>query len=229
MPKFQPILDRALARKNGQQGLDALISEPLPALRFLEQTDDRFLAMMTKMVFQAGFVWRVIDNKWADFETVFFGFDPEKMILLSPEQLAGFAKDTRIVRNLQKIMTVPHNADYILQQSRLHGSYGAFLQQWPKHDLAGLYRHLKQSGSRLGGMSGPRMLRSMGMDAYLLTSDVVVCLQGAGLDIASQPSNKSDVAKVQNCFNQWQDETGFSFNRLSRICACSVGENYTPK
>ncbi|HCH31649.1 MAG TPA: 3-methyladenine DNA glycosylase, partial [Oceanospirillaceae bacterium] len=48
MPKFQPILDRALARKNGQQGLDALISEPLPALRFLEQTDDRFLAMMTK-------------------------------------------------------------------------------------------------------------------------------------------------------------------------------------
>lgn len=229
MPKFQPILDRALARKNGQQGLDALISEPLPALRFLEQTDDRFLAMMTKVVFQAGFVWRVIDNKWADFETVFFGFDPEKMILLSPEQLAGFAKDTRIVRNLQKIMTVPHNADYILQQSRLHGSYGAFLQQWPKHDLAGLYRHLKQSGSRLGGMSGPRMLRSMGMDAYLLTSDVVVCLQGAGLDIASQPSNKSDVAKVQNCFNQWQDETGFSFNRLSRICACSVGENYTPK
>jgi len=229
LPKFQPILDRALARKNGQQGLDALISEPLPALRFLEQTDDRFLAMMTKMVFQAGFVWRVIDNKWADFETVFFGFDPEKMILLSPEQLAGFAKDTRIVRNLQKIITVPHNANYILQQSRLHGSYGAFLQQWPKHDLAGLYRHLKQSGSRLGGMSGPRMLRSMGMDAYLLTSDVVVCLQGAGLDIASQPSNKSDVAKVQNCFNQWQDETGFSFNRLSRICACSVGENYTPK
>lgn len=229
MPKFQPILDRALARKNGQQGLDALISEPLPALRFLEQTDDRFLAMMTKMVFQAGFVWRVIDNKWADFETVFFGFDPGKMILLSPEQLAGFAKDTRIVRNLQKIITVPHNANYILQQSRLHGSYGAFLQQWPKHDLAGLYRHLKQSGSRLGGMSGPRMLRSMGMDAYLLTSDVVVCLQGAGLDIASQPSNKSDVAKVQNCFNQWQDETGFSFNRLSRICACSVGENYTPK
>jgi hypothetical protein len=124
-------------------------------------------------------------------------------------------------------MTVPHNADYIVEKSRLHGSYAAFLQQWPKRDLVGLYRHLKQAGSRLGSMSGPRMLRCMGMDAYMLTSDVVVCLQGVGLDIASQPSNKSDVDKVQDCFNQWQDETGFSYNRLSRICACSVGENYT--
>tara|TARA_B110000014_G_scaffold117445_1_gene80663 strand:+ start:186 stop:395 length:210 start_codon:yes stop_codon:yes gene_type:complete len=69
----------------------------------------------------------------------------------------------------------------------------------------------------------------MGMDTYMLTNDVVVCLQGAGLDIANQPSNKSDIAKVLDCFNQWQDEMGYSYNRLSCICACSVGENYTPK
>lgn len=134
-----------------------------------------FLSMMTKVVFQAGFVWRVIDNKWSDFETVFFGFDPGKIILLSPEQLEGFAKDARIVRNLQKIMTVPYNVNYIVELSRLHGSYAAFLQQWPKHDLAGLYRHLKQAGSRLDGMSGPRILPiSLPIKVMLLRCRIVL-------------------------------------------------------
>ena len=228
MPNFEPILERALFRKGGEKGLEARIYEPLPRAFFLSQPDDRFLSMMTKVVFQAGFVWRVIENKWEDFETVFFGFDPEKIILLSPEQLEKFGTDRLIVRSMQKIVSVPKNASYILESCMEHESFAAFLEQWPKDDLIGLYRHLKIGGGRLGGMSGPRMLRQMGLDTFMLTNDVATCLQGAGLDIANQPSNKSDLAKVQRCFNQWRDKTGFSFNRLSRICASSVGENYTP-
>jgi 3-methyladenine DNA glycosylase Tag len=223
---FKPILSRALHRKDGERGLEAWVFDPLPKAEFLAQEDHRFLSMMTKVVFQAGFVWRVIENKWPDFETVFFGFDPHKMVLLSPEQLEKFGKDARIVRNMQKIMSVPQNANYIIDQSLELGNYAQFLQQWPEHDLVGLYRHLKQAGCRLGGMSGPRMLRQMGLDTFMLSTDVVTCLQGAGLEIANQPTNKSDLAKVQGCFNHWRDQTGFSFTRLSRICASSVGQNY---
>jgi 3-methyladenine DNA glycosylase Tag len=226
MVDFEPILKRALKRKNGEQGLELWVSEPLSKAAFVSQGDDRFLAMMTKVVFQAGFVWRVIENKWPDFETVFFGFDAEKMVLLSPEQWEKIGKDKRIVRNMQKILSVPQNAAYIMDQGRELGSYAAFLQQWPLEDLIGLYRHLKQAGCRLGGMSGPRMLRQMGLDTFMLNTDVVMCLQNAGLDIADQPSNKSDLAKVQGCFNEWHQTTGFSYTRLSRICASSIGQNY---
>ena len=219
MANFMPILERALQRKGGEKGLELWVSEPLPIADFLAQADHRFLSMMTKVVFQAGFVWRVINNKWPEFETVFFGFDPEKMVLLSPEQLEGFGKDARIVRNMQKIISVPQNANYINDQSLEFGSYAAFLQQWPEDDLVGLYRHLKQAACRLGGMSGPRMLRQMGLDTFMLSTDVVTCLQGAGLEIANQPTNKSDLAKVQDCFNDWREKTGYSFTRLSRICA----------
>ena len=107
--------------------------------------------------------------------------------------------------------------------------HAAFLKQWPQEDLIGLYRHLKQAGCRLGGMSGPRILRQMGLDTFMLSTDVVMCLQDAGLDIADQPSNKRDLAKVQDCFNSWRQQTGFSFTRLSRICASSIGQNYAPK
>tara|TARA_B100000780_G_scaffold227742_1_gene167060 strand:+ start:471 stop:1169 length:699 start_codon:yes stop_codon:yes gene_type:complete len=228
MADFTPIYIRALKRKGGEQGLNARISEPLSKATFLIQPDHRFLSMMTKVVFQAGFVWRVIEYKWPDFETVFFGFDTQKVVLLSPEQLEKFGGDTRIVRHMTKILSVPQNASYINEKSHEFGSYAAFLHDWPKEDLMGLYQHIRLAGCRLGGMSGPRMLRQMGLDTYMLTTDVVTSLQGAGLDIANQPSNKSDVAKVQACFNDWHQQTGFSFNRLSRICAASVGENYIP-
>jgi 3-methyladenine DNA glycosylase Tag len=226
MADFKPILNRALQRKNGEQGLELWVSEPLSKAAFMRQDDARFLSMMTKVVFQAGFVWRVIENKWPDFETVFFGFDAEKMVLLSPEQWEKIGTDKRIVRNMQKILSVPQNAAYINDQSRAFGSYAAFLQQWPSEDLMGLYRHLKQAGCRLGGMSGPRMLRQMGLDTFMLSTDVVMCLQTAGLDIADQPTNKSDLSKVQDCFNHWRQQTGFSYTRLSRICASSIGQNY---
>jgi len=229
MADFKPILKRALRRKDGEQGLELWVLEPMPMDTFISQPDHRFLSMMTKVIFQAGFVWRVIENKWPDFETVFLGFDTEKMMLLSPEQWEKIGTDKRIVRNMQKIISVPQNATYIDDQSREYGSYAAFLQQWPQEDLIGLYQHLKQAGCRLGGMSGPRILRQMGLDTFMLSTDVVMCLQDAGLDIADQPSNKRDLAKVQDCFNSWRQQTGFSFTRLSRICASSIGQNYAPK
>ena len=229
MADFKPILKRALRRKDGEQGLELWVLEPMSMATFISQPDHRFLSMMTKVIFQAGFVWRVIENKWPDFETVFLGFDTEKMMLLSPEQWEKIGTDKRIVRNMQKIISVPQNATYIDDQSREFGSYAAFLKQWPQEDLIGLYRHLKQAGCRLGGMSGPRILRQMGLDTFILSTDVVMCLQDAGLDIADQPSNMRDLAKVQDCFNSWRQQTGFSFTRLSRICASSIGQNYAPK
>ena len=84
MADFKPILKRALRRKDGEQGLELWVLEPMPMDTFISQPDHRFLSMMTKVIFQAGFVWRVIENKWPDFETVFLGFDTEKMMLLSP-------------------------------------------------------------------------------------------------------------------------------------------------
>lgn len=227
MDKFKTIYQRAIERKGGEENLRYWLpaAPPSPA-ELSEVADDRFLSAMSRCIFQAGFVWRVIDNKWPGFETVFLGFVPEKIVLLSPEQLEAIGKDTRIVRNMQKILSVVRNAQYVLDRAREHGSYARFVAQWPQEDLVGLFAELKKHGDRLGGMSGPRMLRMMGKDTFILTSDVVMCLQQAGLDIKATPSSQAEMRQIQQAFNQWQWETGLSFNHLSRICACSVGENY---
>jgi len=223
---FAPIQARAARRNGSLEALEKRISEPLPPAQLSPPDDDRYLSMMAKVVFQAGFVWRVIEKKWPEFETVFLGFDPEKLLLLSPEQIEAIGKDKRIVRNHQKINSVLANALYIYDQQQQHGSFSAMVANWPHDDLLSLCQHLKKYGSRLGGRSGPRMLRNMGVDAYILTTDVVMCLRDAGLDIAENPTSLRDQKKVQQLFNEWHKQSGLSFTHLSRICAYSIGRNY---
>src|SRR5690554_4251688 len=113
--RFSDIHERAIARKGGLEELNALLPK-LPAATALEaRTDDRYLAEVTRCVFKAGFVWRVIDNKWPGFEAAFQGFVPAYWQQVSPKVLEELAGDERIVRNMQKIRTVPENARMIME------------------------------------------------------------------------------------------------------------------
>ena len=177
---------------------------------------------MTRCVFQAGFVWRVLDNKWDDFEDVFFGFPPEKIVMLSPEQIDRFAQNPRIIRNRQKVLAIQDNARFILDSSAENGSFGKLVANWPEHDLIGLFDYMKRKGSRLGGMTGPRVLRNMGKDTFLLTNDVCKCLVGAGLDILPNPGTRKHMGVIQEWFNHQRENSSLGFAEISRICALSL-------
>ena len=72
---FEPILQRAMERKGGEEALDSLVPRPPPDRDLVERSDRFFLAEMTRSVFQSGFVWRVINNKWPSFQEAFLAFD----------------------------------------------------------------------------------------------------------------------------------------------------------
>ena len=65
---------------------------------------------MSKCVFQAGFSWRVVGNKWPGFVRAFHGFDPRRNAALSDADLDAHLKDTGIIRNARKIISVQGNA-----------------------------------------------------------------------------------------------------------------------
>ena len=229
MKKFTQIQERAERRKGGATALKKLLPQVATKKKLAAKGDDRYLAMMTKCINQAGFSWKVIERKWPEFEEAFFGFDPFKLGLLAPEQWEAYTSDRRVVRNWQKIKALQENVFFIQQTARECGSFGNFLGRWPESDQIGLMAHLKQHGSRLGGQSALWFLRRVGKDCFVLTRDVVVTLKSVGLDIAEQPSSKRDLKKVQDQFNAWHEETGLPYSHLSRIVACSVGENHLSK
>jgi 3-methyladenine DNA glycosylase Tag len=218
--KFSDIHDQALIRKGGEQALQALLP-PIPEPGALEaRADDRYLSGVTRCIFKAGFVWRVIENKWPGFEEAFKGFVPLYWQQVPPDVLEDLAQDERIVRNMQKIRTVPDNARMIVDASREHGSFGQFLSQWPSNDQVGLLLWLKRNGARLGGNTAQYFLRQSGWDGFILSHDVVVALQRAKLLDAS-PTSKKGLGQAQAAFNQWHKETGLPYSHLSRIVSCA--------
>src|SRR5690606_10797898 len=110
------IYQRACQRKGGEAALRRLIDTPLlgPA-ELAAIPDDRWLSSFTMSLFQSGFVWQVIRNKWPAFERAFFGFDPHRMLLLDERHMERLNGDEGIVRHAKKIAAVPVNARMVLE------------------------------------------------------------------------------------------------------------------
>lgn len=226
MKPFSEILHQAEQRKGGKRQLLDLLPPVPPKSHLGKLGDDRFLAMMTKVINQAGFRWSVVEKKWPQFEEAFFNFNINKLLFLSPEQWESYMVDTRIVRHWQKISAVRENLAFVYDESQKRGSFSALIAEWPADDQVGLMLYLKKHGSRLGGKTGQRFLRYVGMDAFILTGDVVLAIQNAGVDIADNPSSKRDLKKAQALMNDWREQSGLPYTHLSKIAAYSTGINY---
>jgi 3-methyladenine DNA glycosylase Tag len=216
---FKTILARAEKRKGGAKALKALLPRTPDPKALAKLKDDRALAEISRRVFSAGFAWSVIETKWPGFEKAFVKFDPGRLSLQPDEFWDELIKDTSIVRNGAKIMSVRANAAFVREVAKEHGSFGKLLAKWPSSDQIGLLELLAKRGSRLGGNTGQ-------MDCFVTSKDVVACLRDSGLDVPDTITSKRDLAKVQAQFNAWAEETGLPYRQLSRICAMSIGENY---
>ncbi len=226
MKKFDSIWQMAKKRKGGDKALQSLLNKPKSNQALRKLSDDRYLSMMTKCIFQAGFSWKVVHNKWPDFEKAFWHFDIDRCVFISEEDEDTLCQNKGIVRNRQKIRTVAKNAKMIADLYEDYQGFGDFLASWPKDDFVGLLFWLKKHGSRLGGNSAQYFLRFIGYDGLILSKDVTHCLMHIGLDIKAQPTAKRDLVLIQDCFNHYQQQTGLPYTHLSQIMAYAIGENY---
>ena len=224
MEKFSNIYHRAAERKCGEKMLLSLLNEPLPAAQISSMADDLWLEEFTRKIFQSGFYWAVINNKWPGFREVFWDFNIGKLLMMPPEMLENKASDQRIVRNYTKVKTITANALMIHEASEEHGSFGQFIAQWPTDDIIGLWAYLKQHGSRLGGNTGPYALRVMGKDTFMLSRDVEAYLRANDI-IEGGLQTKRSLRATQDFFNEMQQQSGLSLQQISQTISYSCGDN----
>lgn len=227
MTTFKAIRARAESRKGGAAALRKLLPAVPDRKSLAKLKDDRVLAEMAKRIFCSGFVWRVIETKWPAFETAFLGFDVGRLDFEPDEFWEKLVGNAAIVRHPQKIKSMRENARFVAEIAREHGSFGKFLGTWPADDQIGLLEVLAKRGSRLGGRTGQYVLRFIGWDGFVTSNDMVLCLRDAGLDIAENPTSKKDLRRIQDQMNAWAKESGLAVTHVSRICAMSIGENYS--
>lgn len=219
METFKTIYRRAVKR-HGEAGVEQGLSKPKSPAALKKITDDRWLAQMTKSVFQAGFVWKVIEAKWPGFEEAFEGFDPHRVAFYSDDDLGRLVSDTRIVRNGAKIKATVENALFVVELAKEHGSAGAFFAKSKPEEYADLLLLLKQRGARLSGASAQYFLRFSGVDSWILSPSVVSALMQAGV-VDKAPTSQKAMSQVQAAFNVWQKESGRSLTEISRVLALS--------
>ncbi|MGB0936579.1 MAG: DNA-3-methyladenine glycosylase I [Colwellia sp.] len=234
--KFNDLYARALERKGGEEALSELLGQRILGKKLLDDTaaqqniaqlgDDRVLATFTKQVFKSGFVWRVVENKWTNFEEAFFNFDIEKVLMMPEEMLERKAASPLIIRNYNKVKTIKANAQMIFDhQTDTNTSFSELIANWPSEDIIGLWAFLKKHGQRLGGNTGPYALRLLGKDTFILSSDVEAYLRAQKIIDGGLQSKKSLTA-IQKYFNDLQQESNYTLTQLSRLIALSNGDNY---
>lgn len=221
---FGDILHRAATRKGGRDRLMQMVSGPLTPDEILTISDDRFLSAFTKKVFQSGFVWRVVEQKWPAFEASFFGFEIDKILLMPDEMLEKKASDPAIIRNFRKVSSIRDNALMIDDVRRKHGSFAAFVNQFDGGNICELWAYLKKHGTRLGGNTGPYALRTLGVDTFLLSRDVEGYFRQHKL-IEGSLTSKRSLNTINQQFKQWHTESGLPYQSLSQIVSYSCGDN----
>ncbi len=222
MDSFDAIFERAAQRKGGAKAVETLLPKTKSAAALRKISDDRWLSAMTKVIFQAGFVWKVVENKWPAFEDAFHGFHPARVAAMHDEELEALMKNDAIIRNFAKIKAAPHNARMLCDLAAEHGSAARFFADWPANDIVGLYDYLKKHGKRLSGSSAQFLLRQMGKDTFVFSRDVVAALIAQGI-VDKEPKSKAALAKVQTAFNAWAEESGRPLAHISRTLALSTG------
>ena len=220
--KFEDYWQQALAHHQSEAAIRARLPVPHSSEQLQSVSDAQYLSDISRRVFRAGMKHSLVDSKWPAFEEAFWQFNPQACRLIDDDRFEQLMQNSDLIRHWGKMKTIPINAQMVLDVAAEHGSFGAFLAQWPCDDIVGLWGYLKKHGSHLGGDGGARFLRMVGKDTFTLTDDVVRVLVNEGI-VTKKPTSQRDLKAAQQFFNQLHEQSGEDYATLSMVLAMSIG------
>ena len=118
------------------------------------KSDDEYFERMTKAIFQAGLNWKMIENKWSNFEKAFSNFSISKVAKFGDSQVAALMKNEGIVRNEGKIRATIYNAQQALLVEKEFGSFKEYFRSFGRdhdklsEDIQSRFHHVGPSSAR---------------------------------------------------------------------------------
>lgn len=217
---FDQIYEVALRKFSSIEELELAMPTVLDADQLKAQSNAFYLSVMTRRIFQAGMTHSVINSKWNHFEKVFWGFDPNKLVLIDDSFMERAMQDKGLIRHWGKLQTIPVNALEMKDLTAEGISFGEMIADWDQ-GITLLWLHISKRFKRMGGQSTPYFLRMVGKDTFVLTNDVVQKLLSLNV-IDSKPTSKSDILKVSQFFNELKAYSGRPLSHISKLMALSL-------
>lgn len=216
MQSFDYFYEAATKVLGSEKALVDRLPQVIGSRKLNARLDSEYLSLMCRRVFRSGLQHKMVDAKWPAFEKAYFGFDPQKIILLSDEQLDRRMQTDGVIKHWGKTKAIRVNAQLVITRSNQANGFGRWLSAWPSEKIVDLWQVLKKEGAHLGGHSGSRFLRMAGVDTFLLSQDVVDVLVSHKL-LDREPKTKAELIKVQEIFNRWSAQSGKPLAHISRI------------
>jgi len=128
-------------------------------------SDDAYFENMTRVIFQAGLSWKMIDEKWPNFKKAFKDFSIDQVAKFSENDVKRLMSNTGIVRNQAKIVAAIKNAQSFQDIRKEHKSFRSFLKGLDKSgNYASVIKEMHERFQRLGPSSARIFLYTVGED-----------------------------------------------------------------
>lgn len=127
--------------------------------------DRGYFENLTRVIFQGGLNWKVIDKKWSNFKEAFSSFSINSVASFREDDVERLMNNKGIVRNRAKITATIDNAKQFQIIIRKYGSFQSYLNSLDKsNNYALVVKELTKRFSRLGPSSARIFLHSVGED-----------------------------------------------------------------
>jgi 3-methyladenine DNA glycosylase Tag len=119
-----------------------------------------YLDVLSRIGFEAGLSWRVVDAKWDDIRRAFKGFDPERVARMTPNAVDKLVEDERVIRSRSKIEATIANAETMLELDEEHKGFKRYLRS--HDDFEATAKDLRKRFKYLGDHGAYRFLWIVG-------------------------------------------------------------------
>lgn len=119
-----------------------------------------YLSVMSRVVFEPGLNWSVVESKWPGIVDAFDGFEVLRVAGYTPADVERLMSDPRVIRNRRKIEAIVHNAGEMLVLEGAGGGFKAYLRADRPYDA--LVADLKSRFHFLGDSGAYHFLYSVG-------------------------------------------------------------------
>ena len=114
------------------------------------QSPGDYLEIMSKVVFQSGMSYKIVESKWPGIRAAFHDFNADRVARMTPSEIDQLTEDTSVIRNRRKLEAVVANAQKILE---LELEFGGFQKYLRSHgDFVSLVKDLRGQFKFLGEM-----------------------------------------------------------------------------
>ncbi|MBN1329846.1 MAG: DNA-3-methyladenine glycosylase I [Candidatus Heimdallarchaeota archaeon] len=126
-------------------------------------SDNEVFENLTRVIFQGGLSWDLIQRKWPSFQQAFDNFSIDAVSKFTDDDIANLIENEAIIRNSVKIEAAIHNAIEMQKITNEFGSFFKYLDSIGREkNYATIIKDLTKRMKRLGKKSSYIFLYSIG-------------------------------------------------------------------